>query len=122
MCAFDPDTGFPTPFLNPDTIIIAIAGEYKPDRYCYPGPRAAYAVFFGPGNNLNVNGAPLPELEGQSMSLERGELVAAIAALEAVLSILQRGGILPSSKRLRSVIIKTNSEVLVHGITERYVQ
>lgn len=56
------------------------------------------------------------------MSLERGELAAAVAALKAVLLILHKGGILPSDKRLRNVIIKSHSEDLVRGITERYVQ
>lgn len=119
-CAFDPTNGFPTPFLDTSTIIIATAGAYRPERYCYPGPRGAYAVFFGPGNHFNINGTPMPKIDGHRMSPDRSELAAGVAALRAVLSMLHRGGVLPSGQRLRGIIIKSHSEHLVYGATERY--
>lgn len=56
------------------------------------------------------------------MTPERGELFGSVAALKLVLKKLERdGGWLPTERKLRSVIIKTHSEYVIRGVTERYV-
>lgn len=119
-CGLDPATGFPTPFYQPDSIIVATAGAYKHQRFCYPGPRAGYAVFFGPRNEMNVYGGSVPKVRGHWMSVDRGECTAAAAALDSVLQMLERNrGLLPSGRKLRSVIIKTASEYMAKTVTDR---
>lgn len=121
-CGLDPATGLPTPFYQPDSIIIAISGAYKHQKFCYPGPRSGYAVFFGPGNRMNVNGEPVPNVKGQWMSFERGECKAAVVALSSVLQMLDNtGGFLPSGRKLHTVTVKTASEDVAKTVTDRYV-
>lgn len=118
-CLADPMTRFPTPFYHPDALIIAAAGSYQSDRHCYPGPRAGYAVFVGPFNKLNTGGMPVAKVPGQWISLQRGELAGAVAAMEVVMKILDRGS--ATDKPLRRVVVKTDSEYVVKGITDRFV-
>lgn len=59
-------------------------------------------------------------VDGQWMTAERGELYGSVAALKLVLKTLGRdGGWLPSGRKLRRVIIKTDSEYVVRGVTDR---
>lgn len=85
--------------------------------FCYPGPRASYAVFVGPGNTLNDAETPLMALPGTFLSLQRGDLTGAIVALQTVVTILEKG--LTAYGPLRRVIIKTDSEYVAKGSTER---
>lgn len=115
-CLNDPNTGVPTPFTAFESIIMGIAGAYRSDKFVYPGPRGGYAVFVGPGNDLNIRGEAVPKINGQFMSLYRSELSAAIAALKIALYILENG-MLPGGQ-LRNLIIKTDSETLTKGVTD----
>lgn len=114
----DPITGYPTPLYQPDSIIMATAGSFRAERYCYPGPRAGYTVFVGPMSALNTGGQPVAKVEGQWMSLHRGELAGAVAAMRIVLKVMEKG---MSVHPLRKVIVKTDSEYLAKGITDWYV-
>ncbi|KAK7709548.1 hypothetical protein SLS63_013183 [Diaporthe eres] len=77
--------------------------------FCYPGPRASYAVFVGPGNPLNDAETALMAPPGAFLSLQRGDLTAAIVALKTVIHIAEKG--LTPYGPLRRVIIKTDSEI-----------
>lgn len=85
--------------------------------FCYPGPRASYAVFVGPGNPLNDAETPMMTLPGTFLSQLRGELNGAVVALQTVVKILEKG--LTPYGPLRRVIIKTDSEYVARGGTER---
>ncbi|KAK7742284.1 hypothetical protein SLS53_004427 [Cytospora paraplurivora] len=113
---FDPYTDNPTPFYRPDSLIIATAGSFLHERFCYPGPRASYSVFFGPGNTLNDVGKSLIAPPETFQSRQRGELSAAISALRTVSRIFEQG--LTGNGPLARVIIKTDSEYLAKGATE----
>lgn len=84
--------------------------------FCYPGPRASYAVFVGPGNPLNDAEMPLVAPTGTFLSSQRGDLTGAVVALKTVVRILEKG---LTSVPLRRVIIKTDSEYVALGGTER---
>lgn len=96
---------------------MGIAGAYKSDKYAYPGPRSGVAVFVGPGNELNINGRPLPPVKGQFMSLARSELEACAEALRIALRILKQQ-LLPGKQQLQRLILKSDSETLMRGLTE----
>ncbi|KAK2599644.1 hypothetical protein N8I77_011380 [Diaporthe amygdali] len=114
---FDPHTGTATPFYHSDSLIIATAGSFRHEMFCYPGPRASYAVFVGPGNALNDAEKSLLAPLGTFQSLHRGELWGVVAALQTVVRILEKG--LVKYGPLRRVIIKTDSEYIAKGGTER---
>lgn len=84
--------------------------------FCYPGPRASYAVFVGPGHPLNDSSTPLMAPTGTFLSLQRGDLSGVVVALQTVVRILEKGMI--TYGPLRNVIIKTDSEYVVRGSTE----
>lgn len=85
--------------------------------FCYPGPRSSYAVFVGPGNPLNDAETPLLAPPGTFLSLQRGDLTGAVVALKTVVRIVEKG--LTPYGPLRRVIIKTDSEYVAKGSTER---
>lgn len=85
--------------------------------FCYPGPRASYGVFVGPGNPLNDFETPLVAPPGTFLSLQRADLTGAVVALKTVVHILEED-LIPYGP-LRRVIIKTDSEYVALGITER---
>lgn len=85
--------------------------------FCYPGPRASYSVFVGPGNPLNDIETPLVAPPGTFLSLQRGCLTGAVVALKTVVHILEKG--LTPHGPPRRVVIKTDSEYVALGSTER---
>ncbi|KKY30418.1 hypothetical protein UCDDA912_g09643 [Diaporthe ampelina] len=105
----DPLTGTATPFYHSDSLIIATAGSFRHQMFCYPGPRASYAVFVGPSNPLNDAETPLLAPTGTFLSLQRGDLTGAIVALKTIVHILEKG--LTPYGPLRRAIIKTDSEI-----------
>ncbi|POS78849.1 hypothetical protein DHEL01_v202749 [Diaporthe helianthi] len=113
----DPQTGNATPFYRGDSLIIATAGSYRHEMFCYPGPRASYAVFLGPTNLLNDSETSLVAPPGMFLSMQRGALTGAVVALKTVLHMLEKG--LTPYGPLRRVIIKTDSEYVALGCTER---
>ncbi|ROV86810.1 hypothetical protein VSDG_10164 [Cytospora chrysosperma] len=120
---YDPYTDTATPFYRAESLIIATAGSFLHEKYCYPGrdiaragPRASYSVFFGPGNDLNDMGKSLVVPPGCFQSRQRGELTGAIAALRTVDRILSLK--ITGCGPVRRVIIKTDSEYLAKGATE----
>lgn len=86
--------------------------------FCYPGPRASYAVFLGPSNPLNDHSTSLVAPPGTFLSLQRGALTGAIVALKTVVHMLEKG-LLPFGPPLSRVVIKTDSEYVALGCTER---
>lgn len=93
------------------------AGSFRHQMFCYPGPRSSYAVFVGPGNPLNDAETPLLAPPGTFLSLQRGDLTGAVVALKTVVRIVEKG--LTPYGPLRRVIIKTDSEYVAKGSTER---
>ncbi|ROW03043.1 hypothetical protein VMCG_05709 [Cytospora schulzeri] len=112
----DPHTDTATPFYRADSLIIATAGSFLHEKFCYPGPRASYAVFVGPGNELNDMGKSLITPPGAFQSRQRGEITGATAALRTVTRILEKD--LTGRGPMSRVIIKTDSEYLTKGATE----
>ncbi|KAG8169450.1 hypothetical protein KVR01_000195 [Diaporthe batatas] len=114
----DPLTGTATPFYRGDSLIIATAGSYRHEMFVYPGPRASYAVFLGPSNPLNDSGTALVAPPGAFLSLQRGALAGAVAALRTVVRMLEKG-LVPCGGAVGRVIVKTDSEYVALGCTER---
>ncbi|KAL1862660.1 hypothetical protein Daus18300_008458 [Diaporthe australafricana] len=85
--------------------------------FCYPGPRASYAVFVGPRHPFNDSSTPLMAPPGTFLSLQRGDLSGVVVALQTVVCLLEKGMV--TYGPLRHVIIKTDSEYVVKGATER---
>ncbi|KUI53558.1 Ribonuclease H [Cytospora mali] len=113
---YDPHADTSTTCYRTESLIIATAGSFMHEKFCYPGPRASYSVFFGPGNDLNDVGKSLITPPGAFQSRQRGDLSAAISALRTVVQILKKG--LTRRGPISRVIIKTDSEYLIKGVTE----
>lgn len=112
---------FPSPskfvaIADVEVFFDTVPGSYRHQMFCYPGPRASYAVFFGPGNPLNDAEMPLVAPPGAFLSLQRGALTGAVVALKTVVGILEKG---LTQGPLRRVIIKTDSDYVAQGSTER---
>lgn len=76
------------------------------------GAKSSIGVFFGQGNDANSKGLLHPKIRQTS---QVAELEACLVALKTVKSVSKDP---PVKTRLSSVIIKTDSEYVVRGVTE----
>lgn len=114
---------FPRLPMHPDSIIVAVDGGCKNNGLS--NPHGSFGIFFGPGAAQNNNGSLSTSIQVHTSQI--AELVAAELALDQVLGLVKYGifnnemhGTLEGgSNILRMVVIKTDSEHLYRGMTER---
>ncbi|KAK4861086.1 hypothetical protein LT330_004002 [Penicillium expansum] len=101
-----------------DSLIIAIHGECLTEK---TRKRSAIGVFYGRGNAGNISW-PIPGKDDHSHTTQIAELTACLRALRNATSIIekrrnmtQKGKVLMP---LNTFVIKTDSEYLVHSLTE----